>query len=185
MSLEAPRCATLPCASCSSTFTRGTVCRRTVGLPSLCPLSCRLTVYSTSGCCCHASLLLEQLERCCSACCSAVSGHKGSNSVKQQAARSSDCCQQAAGSPKGTSVSVSLGEASIDTLPLYSKYIYNFGITRVLDAQPHASSPLKSLLYLYAKITNTSSVMAIFTHILYFTAVQKKVCNLSKTHCVS
>lgn len=37
-----------------------------------------------------------------------------------------------------------------------------------------SSSPLKSLLYLYAKITNTSSVMAIFTHILYFTAVQKK-----------
>ena len=45
---------------------------------------------------------------------------------------------KAAGSPKGTSVSVSLGEVSTDTLPLYSKYIYNFGITQVLDAQPRA-----------------------------------------------
>lgn len=46
-----------------------------------------------------------------------------------------------------------------------------------------SSSLLKSLLYLYAKITNTSSVMAIFTHILYFTAVQKKCAIRVNTLC--
>lgn len=45
------------------------------------------------------------------------------------------------------------------------------------------SRPLKSLLYLYAKITNISSVMAIFTHIFYFTAVQKK-CAIWVKHTV-
>lgn len=92
---------------------------------------------------------------------------------------------ESTGSPKGTSSRWgSLAAASTDTLPLYSKYIYNFGITRGLDAWPCASSSLlKSLLYLYAKITNTSSVMAIFTHILYFTAVQKNCAIWVNTLC--
>jgi len=48
---------------------------------------------------------------------------------------------KAGGSPTGTSVSGPVGEASTDTLPLYSKYIYNFGITRVLDVQPRGIKP--------------------------------------------
>lgn len=92
---------------------------------------------------------------------------------------------EATGSPEGTSVSVSQGEASTDRLPLYSKYIYNFGITRLLDAQPRGiikptEKPVIFICYNYKYFSDGN----IYTYTLFYSC-SKKVCNLSKTHCVS
>lgn len=100
--------------------------------------------------------------------------------MKQQAAGPSGWCQPFWGKP----LALLKGPASL--FPWEKRALTHFLCTAntfttlelpecLMRSLVASSSPLKSLLYLYAKITNTSSVMAIFTHILYFTAVQKSV----------
>lgn len=172
MSLEAPRCTTWPCASCPG----GTICRA-AGLPSSMATELRWWLYrgavtppcypGRAGAAPRAAVVVLD------------TGHKGSCSVEQQAGGPAGWCQpfwekllalrKGPGSPfpwEQQALTHSLCTANtFTTLELPEC------LMRSLTA---SSSPLKSLLHLYAKITNTSSVMAIFTHILYFTAVQKK-----------
>ena len=178
MSLEAPRCATLPCASCPLPFLE---VRSAGGLrvsPRLRPLSCSLTMHGTGGCTAKLSPL-HATRAAGAACCSGVSGHRGSRSVKQQAAGPSGWCQPFWGKL------LALQKGPVSPFPWEKRALTHFLCTAntfttlelprcLMRSLVPSSSPLKSLLYLYAKITNTSSVMAIFTHRLYFTAVQKK-----------
>lgn len=137
---------------------------------------------------CHPSMPPKHLERHCSACCSGVSGHKGSHSMKQQAADPSGWCQPFWGKP------LAVQKEPASPFPwekwALTHFLYTANTFTTLElpeclmhSLTDSSSPLESLLYLYAKTTNTSSVMAIFTYRLYFTAVQKK-CAIWVKHIV-
>lgn len=131
----------MPCVSCPFPFLE----LPSAGLwvsPCLCPVSCSLTMHGTGGCTAKLSPLHATRAAGKALLCVLQWCFWTQRKLLCAAASCWPCrlvpaiLRKAAGSPEGTSVSVSLGEVSTDTLPLYSKYIYNFGITRVLDVQP-------------------------------------------------
>lgn len=180
MSLEAPRCATLPCVSCPFPFLELPSAGLRVS-PCLCPVSCSLTMHGTGGCTAklsplHATRAAGKALLCMLQWCFWTQ--------RKLLCAAASCwplrlvpaiLRKAAGSPEGTSVSVSVEKRALTHFLCTANTFTTLELPKCsMCSLVASSSPLKSLLYLYAKITNTSSVMAIFTHILYFTAVQKK-----------
>lgn len=113
------------------------------GSPLICVPSCSLTMHGTGGCTAklspfHATQAAGEALLCVLQWCFWTQRKPLHEAASCWPLRLMPAILgKATGCPKGTSISVSVGEVSTDTLPLYSKYIYNFGITRVLDAQPH------------------------------------------------